>query len=323
MGTILERLATHRPLLTDSATGTWFQQRVGAAEIGGDCCDQFNVSAPDLVKELYRAKVVAGSELVLTNTFNSTPLRLQEFGLEAEAERLNAAGVQLLREVAAETGREVYVGGNVGPTGRIVGETATYDETMESMMGQTRALVRAGIDLLCIETMLQSLEGQIAVEAARQVFAEEGRAVPVYLTFTFMNRPEGSSEEFRTFFGDSVRQILEGSDDHLAERRFVGAVELKPDVVGANCTIGVEDAVAITQEFSTQIARHSLARPMLVSAKPNSQIMATMAYEAPEFVGERFEELVRAGADLIGFCCGSTPGHIAAVARQRRSLLGF
>ena len=320
---ILERLASRGPVLTDSATGTWFQQRLGASAAGGECCDQYNLLAPDIVKELCRAKIAAGSELILTNTFNSTPLRLQEFDLEADTERLNEAGVRLLREVAAEADHEVYVGGNVGPTGRIVGESATYDEVMESLARQTRALVRAGVDMLCIETMLQSLEGQIAVEAARQVFADEGRAVPIYLTFTFMNRPEGTTDEFRTFFGDTVRQILEGSDDHLAERRFDGALALRPDVIGANCTIGVEDAVAITQEFSTQLGRHPRDARIPVSAKPNSQIMATMAYEDPEFVAARFERLVRAGADLIGFCCGSTPEHIAASARQRRSLLGF
>ncbi len=323
MPRILERLGGRTPLLTDSATGTWFQQRLGATAAGGECCDQYNLSQPEIVTELYRAKIAAGSELVLTNTFNSTPLRLQEFGLEGETERLNGAGVRLLREVADEADHEVYVGGNVGPTGRVVGDSATYDEVMESIIGQVRGLVRAGIDMLCIETMLQSLEGQIAVEAARQVFAEEGRAVPIYLTFTFMNQPEGSSDEFRTFFGDTVQHVLEGSDDHLAHRRFTGAIALRPEVIGANCTIGVEDAVAVTREFSTQLARHALAGRIWVSAKPNSQVMATMAYEDPDFVAARFERLVQAGAELIGFCCGSTPEHIAAAARQRRALLGF
>ena len=320
---ILAALSERVPLLTDSATGTWFQQRLGVAHVGGECCDQYNVTAPDLVRELYRAKVAAGCEVILTNTFNSTPLRLCEFGLESEADRFNQAGVNLLREVAGEAGREIYVGGNVGPTGKLVGQSATYDEVMDSMLSQIRALVRAGADLLCIETMLQALEAQIAVEAAREVFAEEGRSVPLYVTFAFMNRPEGKSDSFRTFFGETVRHLMEGNTDLLAEREFVGAVRLGVDVVGANCTIGVEDAIAVTDEFSRYLDAHGLAGRIWISAKPNSQVMATMSYEDPEFAASRLPRLVGAGAHLVGYCCGSMPEHIAATALRRRALLGF
>src|SRR5215469_12590665 len=98
MSRLLERLASRTPLLSDSATGTWFQQRLGVNHVGGECCDQYNVTTPDVVRELYRAKIAAGADLVLTNTFNSTPLRLAEFHMESEtADRFNAAGVKLLR----------------------------------------------------------------------------------------------------------------------------------------------------------------------------------------------------------------------------------
>ena len=321
---LLARLSSRTPLLTDSATGTWFQQRLGVAHVGGECCDQYNVTAPDVVRELYRAKIDAGAELVLTNTFNSTPLRLVEFHMAPEAaDRFNAAGVSLLREETRRADREVFVGGNVGPTGKIIGQSATYDEVMASMLAQIRALVRAGVDALCIETMLQSLEGQVAVEAAREVFSAEGVTVPVYTTFAFMNRPENSDAAFRTFFGDTVRNIMEGTEDLLAERPFVGARALAVDVVGANCSIGVDDAVAVTHEFTRYLEGHGLSGKVFVSAKPNAQVMATMAYEDPAFVAGRFERLVDAGAQLIGFCCGSTPEHIAAIAEQRRRLLGF
>lgn len=324
MAGLLTRLSSRTPLLSDSATGTWFQQRLGAAHVGGECCDQYNVTAPEVVRELYRAKIDAGAELVLTNTFNSTPLRLAEFHVEPEtADRFNAAGVKLLREVIADSGREVFVGGNVGPTGKIIGQSATYDEVMASMLAQIRALVRAGVDAICVETMLQSLEGEVAVEAARQVFSDEGISMPLYMTFAFMNRPAGSDAEFRTFFGDTVRTIMEGNEDLLAERPFVGARALGIDVIGANCTIGVDDAVLVTREFSRYFAEHGLTGKVFVSAKPNSQVMATMAYEDPEFVAARFERLVEAGAHLVGFCCGSTPGHIAATARERLRVLGF
>ncbi len=324
MAGLLERLSARTPLLTDSATGTWFQQRLGVDTVGGECCDSYNVTEPDVVRELYRAKVDAGSDLVLTNTFNSTPLRLAEFHLDgAAADRFNDAGVRLLREVIGEADRRVFVGGNVGPTGKIIGQSASYDEVWESMAAQIRALVRAQVDVLCIETMLQSLEGQVAVEAARQVFADEGVSVPLYVTFAFMNRRPESTAEYRTFFGDTVRHIMEGNEDLLAERQFVGARSLGVEIVGANCTIGVDEAVAVTGEFTRYFAEHDLAGKLFVSAKPNSQVMTTMAYEDPEFAAARFGALVTAGAHLIGFCCGSTPQHIAAAARERRARLGF
>jgi 5-methyltetrahydrofolate--homocysteine methyltransferase len=324
MTDILKRLGERRPLLSDSATGTWFQERLGVASVGGECCDQYNVTAPEVVRELYRAKIAAGAEMVLTNTFNATPLRLAEFHLEAEAaDRFNEAGVRLLREAVREADREVFVGGNVGPTGKIIGQSATYDEVLESMVRQIRPLVRAGVDLICIETMLQSLEAQVAVEAAREVFASEGISLPLYATFAFMNRRHESESEFHTFFGDTVRHIMEGNEDLLAERRFVGARALGIDIVGANCSIGVEDGVAVVEEFTRYCAEHAMRDKVFISAKPNSQVMATMTYEDPEFAAARFERLVIAGAHLIGFCCGSTPAHIAAVARERHALLGF
>ena len=79
----------------------------------------------------------------------------------------------------------------------------------------------------------------------------------------------------------------------------------------------------VTEEFTRYFRTHALTGRVWVSAKPNSQVMATMSYEDPEFVAARFARLVEAGAHLVGYCCGSTPAHIAATARQRRALLGF
>ena len=320
---LLRRLVTRRPLLTDSATGTWFQQRLGLTVAGGTCCDDYNVSAPDLVKEMYRAKIAAGADVILTNTFNSSPLRLAEFDIPADAaDRFNAEGVRLLREVVGEAEREIFIGGNVGPTGKVIGQSGTYEEVHGAMTAQIRALVRAGVDVICIETIFQSLEAQIGIEAAREVFADEGVSVPIYVTFAFMERPTNAAE-FRTFFGDRVRDIMEGNRDNLAERDYVGLRTLGIDIVGANCSIGVEDAVAVTREFRTYLEQHALTGKIFLSAKPNSQVMATMTYEDPDFVAERFQRLVEAGADLVGFCCGSTPDHVAAAARQRYMLRGF
>jgi 5-methyltetrahydrofolate--homocysteine methyltransferase len=311
--TFLERLARadRRPILADSATGTWFQDNV--KDEAGKCCDGYNLYRPDVVREMYRAKLEAGAELILTNTFNSCILRLPEFGLEAEADRLNTEAVRLLRQAMADTGRTCFVGGDVGPTGLIIGDTGTYPEVRDSFARQIRALVQAGADVICVETLLQALEGQAAAEAAHEVFAKEGVTLPLYMTCVFTDLAPGQSEH-RTFFGDTVQDMLEGKEDELAQQRFEGFLALGATVVGANCSVGLSDVIPIATRFRQYIDAHGLAGKMFVAAKPNSVVMSTQTYEGPDVAAARLPELVGTGAHVIGYCCGSTPEHIRVTA---------
>lgn len=308
--TFLERLARahQRPILADSATGTWFQDHV--EDEPGACCDGYNLTRPDAVRQMYREKLEAGAELVLTNTFNSCVLRLPEFGIDvAQADRLNAEAVKLLRQAMADTGRHCFIGGDVGPTGLIVGETGTYPDIRDSFARQIRALVQAGVDVICVETLLQALEGQAAAEAAHEVFAMEGVQVPLYMTVVFTDLAPGQGEH-RTFFGDSVQELLEGKHDELAQQRFDGLLALGCTVIGANCSVGLDDMIPIAASFRRQIDARGLAGTVFVAAKPNSVVMSSQSYEGPDVAATRVPALVRAGADVIGYCCGSSPEHI-------------
>jgi 5-methyltetrahydrofolate--homocysteine methyltransferase len=315
----LDRLvrAHERPLLTDSATGTWFQQNV--PDEAGTCCDGYNLSNPDAVKRMYRDKLEAGADLILTNTFNSCPARLPEFELDGKTDELNAAGVRLLREAIAETGRDCFVGGDVGPTGLVIGDTGEYPAVYDSFYEQIRALVNAGVDVLCIETLLQALEGEAAAEAAHDVFAKEGVTVPIYMTCVFTDRAPGQSEH-RTFFGETVPEMLEGKYDMLADRHFKGFLGLGATVIGANCSVGLDDVIPITAAYRRYLDSHDLSGKVFVSAKPNSVVMSTQTYEGPEVAAARLPELLDAGADLIGYCCGSWPDHIRATATRLKEL---
>jgi 5-methyltetrahydrofolate--homocysteine methyltransferase len=306
----LERLARadQRPILADSATGTWFQKHV--EDEPGACCDAYNLTRPDVVRQMYREKLEAGAELILTNTFNSCVLRLPEFGMDVvEADRLNTEGVRLLRQAMADTGRHCFIGGDVGPTGLIVGETGVYSDIRDSFARQIRALVQAGVDVICVETLLQALEGQAAAEAAHEVFAKEGVQVPLYMTVVFTDLAPGQSEH-RTFFGDSVEEMLEGKDDELAQQRFDGMLALGCTVVGANCSVGLDDMIPIVERFRRHIDDRGLAGKVFVAGKPNSVVMSSQTYEGPDVAVARLPALVRAGAHVIGFCCGSWPEHI-------------
>ncbi|HEX6317520.1 MAG TPA: homocysteine S-methyltransferase family protein [Burkholderiales bacterium] len=312
--TFLQRLARahQRPMLADSATGTWFQDHV--KDEAGTCCDGYNLTKPDEVRRMYRDKLEAGAELMLTNTFNSCVLRLPEFGLDvADADRLNAEGVRLLRQAMGDTGRHCFIGGDVGPTGLIIGDTGTYPEIRANFVRQIRALVQAGVDVICVETLLQALEGQAAAEAAHEVFAKEGVKVPLYMTVVFTDLAPGQSEH-RTFFGDSVEEMLEGKDDALAGQRFEGLLKLGADVVGANCSVGLGDVIPIATRFRQHIDAKGLTGKVFVAAKPNSVVMSNQSYEGPDVAAERLPELVRSGAHIIGYCCGSLPEHIRVTA---------
>ena len=320
--TFLERLARadKRPILADSATGTWFQNNV--KDEAGTCCDGYNLSKPDEVRRMYRDKLEAGAELMLTNTFNSCVLRLPEFGIDvADADRLNTEGVRLLRQAMADTGRHCYVGGDVGPTGLIIGDTGTYPDIKDNFVRQIRALVQAGADVICVETLLQALEGQAAAEAAHEVFAKEGVKLPLYMTVVFTDLAQGQSEH-RTFFGDTVVDMLEGKDDELAGQRFEGFIKLGADVVGANCSVGLGDVIPIATRFRQYIDSHGLKGKMFVAAKPNSEVMSSQTYEGPDVAAARLPELLKSGADVIGYCCGSWPEHIKVTAEGLDKLTG-
>ena len=312
--TFLERLARadRRPMLADSATGTWFQDNV--KDEAGTCCDGYNLSKPDEVRRMYRDKLEAGAELILTNTFNSCVLRLPEFGIDvANADRLNTEAVRLLRQAMADTGKTCFVGGDVGPTGLIIGDTGTYPDIKANFERQIRALVQAGADVICVETLLQALEGQAAAEAAHEVFAKEGVKVPLYMTVVFTDLAPGQSEH-RTFFGDSVEDLLAGKDDELAGQRFEGLLKLGANVVGANCSVGLNDVIPIAASFRKYIDAHDLGGKVFVAAKPNSVVMSNQSYEGPDVAAARLPELVGSGAHIIGYCCGSWPEHIKVTA---------
>ena len=304
--------ADKRPILADSATGTWFQEKV--KDEAGTCCDGYNLSNPDAVRAMYRDKLEAGAELILTNTFNSCVLRLPEFGIDtADADKLNTEGVRLLRQAMADTGKTCFIGGDVGPTGLVIGDTGTYPDVRDNFVRQIRSLVQAGADVICVETLLQALDGQAAAEAAHEVFAKEGVKLPLYLTCVFTDLAPNQTEH-RTFFGDTVDDMLDGKDDELAGQRFDGFLKLGADVVGANCSVGLDDVIPIAARFRQGIAKRGLTGKVFVAAKPNSMVMSNQTYEGPDVAAARLPDLVRSGAHVIGYCCGSWPEHIRVTA---------
>jgi 5-methyltetrahydrofolate--homocysteine methyltransferase len=223
MRPLLERLAAGELLVGDGALGTMLLER-GLQP--GRPPESLTLERPEVLEEVARLYLDAGADLLETNTFGGSPLKLALHGLEAETERANGEAVRIVRRVAQ--GR-AYVAASLGPSGRLpepYGDTPAA-ELLKSFRRQVAALAAAGADCFCVETMTDLTEATLAVRAAKDV----APAIPVLATMTFDPTPRG----YFTIMGVTVPAAAAG-----LER--AGA-----DAVGSNCGNGVEHMIAIAR----------------------------------------------------------------------------
>ncbi len=287
MESLIDRIKRGDLLVADGAMGTMlFESGLDP----GDCPEKLNVSNPKLLEDIARRYLDAGADILQTNTFGASPLKLQQYGLEDKTEEINITAVEVVRSIADD---RAYVSASCGPSGRILKPYGDCepDELTESFERQIAALVSARIDMLCIETMTDLNEATIAIKAARKVDPE----LTVAATMTFDSTPRG----FYTIMGVSIADAAAG----LAE---AGA-----DIIGSNCGNGVRNMVEIAKEF-----RKSTQMPLLIQSNAGlpEMIDGKLAYkETPEFMADAAVELFELGVSIVGGCCGTTPEHIAAI----------
>ena len=300
MASLRERLGARRLLVADGAWGTRLQER-GLEP--GECPELWNVTRPQEVRAVAEAYLAAGSDLILTNTFGGSPLMLRRHGLEERTEELNAAGARLSLEAS---GGRVLVAASVGPTGELPAPlgTASEAELEEAFRRQVRALLQAGVRILCVETMIDLTEACCAVRAAKRAARELGAAVEVMATLTYGPTPSG----YRTAMGVDIPQTVEA------------LTRAGADVLGSNCGNGIEQMLPIAAAFRTLTAL-----PLLVQANAGLPVLEggrTVFRQGPEDMARHVPALVRAGASILGGCCGTGPAHIAALRRAVDSELG-
>ena len=296
MGALLDLLDAKRLLLSDGAWGTMLQDRgLGA----GECPELLDLERPSVVKSVAAAYVAAGSELILTNTFGASRVKLAKYGLGDKAGEINRIGVELS---LAGAGDRAVVAASVGPTGEILEPygDATEEELTEVFLEQMSALVAGGVKAVCIETMTAIEEAVLAVKAAKMVDS----GLDVICTMTFDPVPDG----FRTMMGVDCRRAA-------VELTAAGA-----DIIGANCGNGMAQMIGIVKEL-----RVAGDKPILVHANagvPELVDGKTVFRESPESMAAGVAKLFDAGASIIGGCCGTTDRHIAAMGREIRRLRG-
>jgi len=289
MGILLDRLAKKKLLVSDGAWGTMLQ---AAGLTGGACPEEWNVTHPEEVKKVAKAYQDAGADIVLSNTFGGSGAKLKKVGLGDQVAKLNEAGAR----ISIQGAPNCIVAASIGPTGEFmepVGDL-TEQQMEEIYSEQIAAIFKGGVKALCIETMSAIDESVCVIRAAKKLNPN----CDVICTMTF----EGSPKGYRTMMGVDCKRAAEELD-------AAGA-----DVVGANCGNGPEQMIAITAEM-----RKYTKKPILIHANAGLPVLVggkTTFKQTPEDMAAKVKDLVNAGANIVGGCCGTTPAHIAAIKKE-------
>jgi 5-methyltetrahydrofolate--homocysteine methyltransferase len=286
MNKFLERLQSGEILIADGSTGASLQ-KMGLKP--GTPPEELVFDAPEMVLQLESAFVAAGSDIILTDTFGGTSLRMQESKYAGRVVEVNRRAAELARQ-AAQTGTGVLVAGSMGPTGLLMKPygPVTVEEATASFAEQARALADGGVDLLVIETMFAFDEADAAFNGARSV-----TDLPIVVSFSY-------DRGVRTMMGVKPADMLKHYHD------------MQATMIGANCGTTLENMEKIQQEYAA-------GQPGIpLWAKPNAglphMLDGVTTYDVtPQQMGEYAQKYVALGAQVVGGCCGSLPEHIAAI----------
>lgn len=309
--------AAERILVFDGAYGTAIQgYRLTEADYRGDLDlpmdqkgnnDLLCLTRPDIIEAIHAAYFDAGADMIETNTFSSTRIALADYGCEHLVREINVAAAELARRAAdaaeAKDGRRRFVAGAIGPTNKTlslspdVNDAGFREIDFDSLKAQYReqcdALIEGGVDFLLVETCFDTLNAKAAGMAAREAEAAAGRGVPVMVSFTIT---------------DMSGRNLSG---HTIQAFWYALRHLKPLTIGANCAFGAD----LMRPYLIDLAKDADA---LILAYPNAGLPNELGQydELPERTAELIDQWVADGlVNAVGGCCGTTPAHIAAVAK--------
>lgn len=281
-------------LILDGATGSNLQKRGMPT---GVCPEQWILEHPDVLVDLQREYILAGTDAVYAPTFSGNRIKLGEYGLSDRLEQMNRDLVELSKEAIRQAGvdRPVYIAGDITMTGKQLYPMGDlpFEDLVDIYKEQIHCLDEAGVDFIVVETMMSLQECRAAVLAVK-----ECSSLPVMVTLTF-------NEDGRTLFGTNPGTAA------------LVLTSMGVDALGVNCSTGPDKMIEVVE----QMARYA---DIPIVAKPNAGLPQLVDGETiydmgPEEFAEGMEALVHAGADILGGCCGTTPDHIRVLTQRLQS----
>jgi 5-methyltetrahydrofolate--homocysteine methyltransferase len=312
-------LLRERLVILDGAMGTMIQRHhLSEADFRGSRFAQWRsdlrgnndllaITQPQIIAAIHREYLLAGADVISTNTFNSTPVSQSDYRMESLIGELNLTAARLARqaadEVSAATGRQRFVAGALGPTGRTASlspdvndpgfRNITFDELVAGYSEAARALVEGGVDAILIETVFDTLNAKAALFAVREVLDGAAIDLPIIVSGTITDASGRTlSGQTTEAFWNSIRHA-------------------RPSVVGLNCALGGKQLRPYIEELSRIADTH-------VCAYPNAGLPNAFGEydETPAETAETLREFAMSGfVNMVGGCCGTTPDHIRAIAR--------
>lgn len=288
MHKISDIVNTGKLLTSDGAWGTYLFKK---GLPSGSCPEEWNLTHYDDVFDIAKSYVIAGSDIISTNSFGSNVFKLTQYNLQTKLSEICQTAAEISRKAA---GAQKIVMASLGPTGKflIMGDV-TGDDLYNSFKQQAIAFEKGGADAVCIETFYALDEAELAIKAVK-----ENTSLEVICTFTF----DKSESGYKTLMGVSPQQMVES------------LIAYGADIIGANCGSGFEvmvEIVRLIREVSRKI-------PIMIQANAGLPIFENniLVYsETPEKIKEIIPKLIDTGANIIGGCCGTTPEHIKVISK--------
>ncbi|MCX8056850.1 MAG: bifunctional homocysteine S-methyltransferase/methylenetetrahydrofolate reductase [Ignavibacteria bacterium] len=278
-------------IVFDGGTGTYLYEK---GIFINRCFEELNLTNPDLVKQVHRDYVLAGADVIETNTFGANRFKLAPHGLNEKIYEINFAGAKLAKEVA---GDKVFVAGSVGPLGVQIEPLGKigYDEAKDFFKEQIQPLIDGGVDLIILETFTLTAEIIQAIRAVKEINPD----FPVIAQVTI-------NEEGNLLSGEPIEKFVEQ------------VTQYKPDVIGFNCSVGPKpmlDALERLRELTD----------LPISIQPNAGYPVNIGgrniyMTSPEYIAEYSKRFIQTGAAIVGGCCGTNPSHIKAIRRAVQAL---
>ncbi len=299
MGTMIQRYKLNEEDYRGEQFKNWTQDVKGNN-------DMLSLTQPDIIKKIQKSYLLAGADILETNTFNSTTIAMADYGMEDYAYELNVQSAKIAREVADEVSlttpnKRRYVAGVLGPTNRTCSispdvndpgyRNVSFDELVVAYTEATKGLVDGGADIIMVETIFDTLNAKAAIFAVEQFFQDNNVCLPVMISGTIT---------------DASGRTLSGQ---TTEAFYNALSHLEPLSIGLNCALGAK-------ELRQYVAELDRVSSIYVSAHPNAGLPNEFGEydETPEEMSAEIKEWAQSCfANILGGCCGSTPEHIAAI----------